>query len=189
MEPRQPAAAPPYLSAACLNRLAPHLVPMVRRGIVGQSRYARTLKAAIQAAAADGQARPVLISGEPGLEKDNIAALVHFGSSARQKLMVRLNCALLRPDGSDLFGSGGEAANLLDCLADGALLLDQIDRADPALRPALVELARTGRWSPVGHGAEPRHFGGRVFFTSERSAADLDSICQQIRVPPLRVRR
>jgi len=189
MEPRQPAAAPPYLSAACLNRLAPHLVPMVRRGIVGQSRYARTLKAAIQAAAADGQARPVLISGEPGLEKDNIAALVHFGSSARQKLMVRLNCALLRPDGSDLFGSGGEAANLLDCLADGALLLDQIDRADAALRPALVELARTGRWSPVGHGAEPRHFGGRVFFTSERSVAELDSICQQIRVPPLRVRR
>ena len=62
METRQPAAAP-YLSAACLQRLAPHLVPMVRRGIVGKSRYAKTLNGAIQAAAADGQARPVLISG------------------------------------------------------------------------------------------------------------------------------
>ncbi|MFO0138346.1 MAG: sigma 54-interacting transcriptional regulator [Cyanobacteriota bacterium] len=204
METRQPAAAPNF-SAACLHRLAPHLVPMVRRGIVGQSRYAKTLMAAIQAAAAPGQAGPVLISGEPGLEKDNIAALVHFGSPARHKLMVRLNCALLRPDGSDLFGSGsgsgsgggggsgGEAVNLLDCLAGGALLLDQIDRADPALRPALVELARTGNWSAVdgaaGEAAKPRHFEGRVFFTSERSVAELDSICQQIRVPPLRVRR
>ncbi|MFN7741582.1 MAG: sigma 54-interacting transcriptional regulator [Cyanobacteriota bacterium] len=207
METRQPAAAP-YLSAACLQRLAPHLVPMVRRGIVGKSRYAQNLNAAIQAAAAAGQARPVLISGEPGLEKDNIAALVHFGSPARHKLMVRLNCALLRPDGSDLFGSGGsgsgagggsggEAVNLLDCLAGGALLLDQIDRAEPALRPALVELARTGNWSAIGgaaseapgEAAKPRHFEGRVFFTSERSVAELDSICQQIRVPPLRVRR
>jgi len=187
MEPRQPVAAP-YLSAACLHRLTPYLVGKVRRGIVGQSRYAQTLKSSIQAAAADDQAQPVLISGEPGLEKDNIAALVHFGSPARQKLMVRLNCALLRPDGSDLFGTGGEAPCLLDCLDDGALLLDQIDRADPSLRPALVELARSGRWSPLGPPSE-RQFKGRVFFTSERSAADLDSICRQIRVPPLRVRR
>ena len=176
-------------TTSCLLRLAPFLLGRARRGIVGSSRYAQGLREAIRNAAADPEAGPVLISGEPGLEKDNIAALIHFGSSARQRLMVRLNCARLRPDGADLFAGAAGGASLLECLGDGGLLLDQIDRADPRLRPALLELARSGRWQPPGNDQPPRHFHGRVFFTTETVQKDVEQLGRLIRVPPLRVRR
>jgi polyferredoxin len=172
---------------ACLIKLAPFLVGRSRRGVVGSSRYAQALRRAIREAAADPEARPVLISGEPGLEKDNLAALIHFGSPERRQLLVRLNCALLRPDGGELFHATAEAPALLACLGEGALLLDQIDRADPALREVLLDLARTRRWRDP-QGVEHR-FAGRLFLTTETSLPAFDSACRLIRVPPLRVRR
>ncbi|MEY3543987.1 MAG: hypothetical protein RLZZ247_144, partial [Cyanobacteriota bacterium] len=84
-----------------LLRLAPLLVPQPRRGVVGSSRYARSLRDAVRLAALDLQRRPVLISGEPGLEKDNLAALIHYGSAQRQQWMLRLDGALLKADGSE----------------------------------------------------------------------------------------
>ena len=92
--------------AGCVLRLAPLLLPRARRGIVGSSRYARRLRDDIREASQDPERQPVLISGEPGLEKDNVAALIHFSSAERKQLMIRLNGALLRPDGADLFGRG-----------------------------------------------------------------------------------
>ena len=71
--------------AACLLRLAPYLQSRIRRGVVGSSRYAQNLRRAIREAADDPRLAPVLISGEPGLEKDNIAALIHFGSAVRRE--------------------------------------------------------------------------------------------------------
>lgn len=173
---------------AALLRLAPYLLGRVRRGVVGSSRYAQKLREAIRDAAADGSGGPVLISGEPGLEKDNIAALIHFGSAARKQLLVQLNAALLRPDGAELFAAGADGLTLLDCLGAGGLLLDQIDKADPQLRSALLELARSGRWVSPDDGRE-RFFPGRVFLTAEATAPDFDACCRHIRVPPLRVRR
>lgn len=63
-----------------------------------------------------------MIFGEPGLAKDTIASLIHFGSPARREAMVRLDCA--RPDGglSELFGRG-QKKGLLHWLQDGTLLL------------------------------------------------------------------
>jgi transcriptional regulator with AAA-type ATPase domain len=171
----------------CRRRLAPHLLNRIRRGVVGGGRYAQNLRRAIREAAEDPQGGPVLISGEPGLEKDNIAALIHFSSPARRQLMARLNCALLRPDGGELFEGDRQAPALLACLGEGALLLDQIDRADPALRPLLVELARHRTWTSPGDGAKHR-FAGRVFLTAETSQ-DLGAEVVSIKVPPLRVRR
>ena len=179
------AADPPQ--AACLLRLAPYLVGRSRRGVVGSSRYAQALRRAIREASADPGRRPVLISGEPGLEKDNLAALIHFGSPDRRQLLVRLNCATLRPDGAELFGASAAEPSLLACLGEGGLLLDQIDRADPALRDALRELVASGRWLD-GQGRE-QHFAGRVFLTTETAQPALDPLCRLIRVPPLRVRR
>ena len=83
-------------------RLAPYLLGRVRRGIVGSSRYAQGLRESIRAAAAAPARDPVLISGEPGLEKDNIAALIHYGSGARKAPLLRLNGALLRSDGAGM---------------------------------------------------------------------------------------
>ena len=177
---------------ACLLKLAPHLLGRSRRGVVGSSRYAERLRDAVRAAAADPQARPVLISGEPGLEKDNIAALIHFGSPRRRRLMARIDAAALGDDGAALFGSpsrDGEGS-LLACLGDGALLIDNLDRAHPALQPRLLELARSGLWRPLDTAAAAAHsFSGRLFFTTESALPAFDKVCTLIRVPPLRVRR
>ncbi|MFQ6538838.1 MULTISPECIES: 4Fe-4S binding protein [Aphanothece] len=178
-------------SQACLLKLAPHLVARSRRGIVGTSRYAQRLRDQIRAAAADPEARPVLISGEPGLEKDNIAALIHFGSPARRQLMVRVDGATLRADGGTLFGSASSdgEGSLLDCLQEGALLIDKLDQVSAVLQQQLLELASTGRWRSPGADGSWRQFHGRVFFTAECSLPRFDAACRLIRVPPLRVRR
>ena len=177
------------LEQRCLLRLAPHLLGRARRGIVGSSRYAVRLREQVRRAAADAAAGAVLISGEPGLEKDNIAALIHFGSPARRQLLARVNCALLRSDGDELFGLHGDGLSLLDCLGGGSLLLDQIDRAPPDLLPALLELARTGLWRSPDQPEQARRFAGRVFLTAEAAVPGCEGFVTQIRVPPLRVRR
>ncbi|MGB7565380.1 MAG: 4Fe-4S binding protein [Prochlorococcaceae cyanobacterium] len=172
-------------------RLAPYLVGRTRRGVVGSSRYAVALRESLRQAASDSTARAVLLSGEPGLEKDNLAALIHFGSAARKQLMVRLDGGLLRGDGVELFGSASSdgQGSLLMSLGAGALLIDKLDRVDPALLPALLELARSGQWRAPGEGSTERLFKGRVFFTTEAVMVAFDQVCTLIRVPPLRVRR
>jgi len=158
------------------QRLAPYLVLQARRGVVGSSRYARSLRNAIREAAADTDRRPVVIIGEPGLEKDNLAALIHFGSSNRRRPMVRIDAALLHADGSDLWGSSGNhESTLLDCIGDCTLLLDKLDKAPKTLESRLVELA-------LQH-------PGRVIITCESTLASLTKTSSVIRVPPLRVRR
>ncbi len=173
------------------RRLAPLLVGRARRGIVGDSRYARSLRESVRRAAHDRDATAVLIMGEPGLEKDNIAALIHFGSSARRQLMVRLDGARLRADGGDLFGAAGSdgAGALLTLLGEGSLLIDKLDLAPAELMAALLELAGSGRWRTPGAEGSPHQFAGRLFFTAERALPAFDRICTLIRVPPLRVRR
>ena len=165
---------------SALLKLAPLLVGQARRGVVGSSRYARALRDSIRQAAQDPTRRAVLISGEPGLEKDNLAALIHFGSADRKRLMVRLDGALLKADGSDLFGSASDppGTSLLALLGDGSLLIDQLERVPEPLKPRLLELVQGG------HG-----FQGRLFFTSETVSPGFERCCTLIRVPPLRVRR
>lgn len=143
--------------ADSLLRLAPYLVGRARRGIVGDSRYARSLREAVREASQDPDGGALLISGEPGLEKDNIAALIHFGSPSRRTLMVQLDGAVLRGDGAELFGSAGRGGegSLLEDPQVGALLIDKLDRVDPQLLPALLELAGSGRWQPPDPGAAP----------------------------------
>ena len=156
-------------ASADFQRLAPYILGRARRGVVGSSRYAQRLRTAVLDAARDAARRPVLISGEPGLEKDNLAALIHFGSGERRRLLLRLDTA-------DLQGSGRQ---LLDHLGENSLLVSGIDRMEPLLQQRLVALAR---------GQEPG-FQGRVLFTSESPVPCLDAIVIPIRVPPLRVRR
>jgi len=156
-------------SSAGLQRLAPFVLGRARRGVVGSSRYAQRLRAAVLEAARDPQRQPVLISGEPGLEKDNLAALVHYGSAERRRLLVRL-------DASDLQGS---SLNLLDELGSSTLLVSGMDRVDDGVQQRLIAMAR----------GEAPGFQGRVLFTSEAAIPALDGLVRSIRVPPLRVRR
>jgi len=146
----------------------PYVMGRARRGVVGSSRYAHRLRQALLEAAKDAEHRPLLIRGEPGLEKDNLAALVHYGSGRRRRLFVRL-------DAGDLQGNG---RLLLDDLRDSSLLVSGIDRLEPAVQQRLISMAR----------GESPQFTGRVLFTSETHLSCLDGIALLIRVPPLRVR-
>jgi len=155
------------------QRLAPYLVPQARRGVVGSSRYAKALREQLRLAANNKVEQPVLLMGEPGLEKDNLAALIHFSSAQRRLPLIRLDGALLRADGAELFGMGHPS--LLECLNGGTLLIDKFDKAPPALQTRLLELGDQHQ--------------GRLILTSETALPALDSSCFLIRVPPLRVRR
>jgi polyferredoxin len=104
--------------------------------------------------------------------------------------MLQLDGALLRPDGSELFGAASDDhPPLLQLLGDGALLIDKLDQVPAPLLPRLLQLARDGSWCPNGAPGELRRFGGRLFFTSEAAVPQVDRSCTLIRVPPLRVRR
>ncbi len=152
-----------------LERLAPYVLGRARRGVVGNSRYAKRLRSELLDAANDPEQRPILISGEPGLEKDNLAALVHFGSSSRRQLLVRFEAADLQ----------GQGRRLLDDLGEHSLLISGVDQLNTDLRDHLLAMAR----------GECESFQGRVLFTAESCLKSFDGITAQIRVPPLRVRR
>ncbi|MHC5828624.1 MAG: sigma 54-interacting transcriptional regulator, partial [Nostoc sp.] len=102
--------------------LRPYLVTKAQRGIVGTSRYAVRLREQIREAAADRKS--VDIFGEPGLEKDNIAALIHFGSPKRREPIIKVNCGILQTSGADLFGRAGGKPGLLEWLGEGTLVLN-----------------------------------------------------------------
>lgn len=174
--------------------LRPYLVPKVRRGVIGSSRYAVRFRTAITKASKDRE--PALIFGEPGLLKDNAAALIHFGGRDRKEPMIRIDCDTLQPNGADLFGRVGGKLGLLDWLGNGTLLLNNIQELPKPLWTPILQLIETGSYTPVlreGDISPPPHqSNARLIFTSERALPELERqahITHSIKVPPLRVRR
>jgi transcriptional regulator with AAA-type ATPase domain/NAD-dependent dihydropyrimidine dehydrogenase PreA subunit len=174
--------------------LRPYQVPKVRRGIVGISRYAVRLRQEIRKAAQDRKS--VLVFGEPGLGKDNVAALIHFGSRARHEPMIKINCDTLQASGAELFGRAGGKMGLIEWVGEGALLLNNIQELTPDLQTKLVALLETGEYTPVGREGEPppapRRCQAQLMMTSEKVLPSLERkglVSHIIRVPPLRVRK
>ena len=155
--------------SASLLLLSPYATGRPHRGVVGASRYAQRLRQDLINAAEDPNNRTLMIRGEPGLGKGNLAALVHFGSNRRRKLLVRLDATDLKT----------KADVLLDAIGENTLLVSSVDQLDPEQQQRLAAMA---------NGEHPG-FSGRVIFTSESCVPSLDAISQVIRVPPLRVRR
>ncbi|MFH7241474.1 MAG: sigma 54-interacting transcriptional regulator [Spirulina sp.] len=171
--------------------LRPYLVTRAQRGVVGRSRYADRLRSQIRAAAADRH--PVLIFGEPGLEKDNLAALVHYGSTQRRTPMIQVDCSQLQASGADLFGRMGGKPGLLATLGTGTLVLNNPGELGPDLRESLARLIQTGQYQPVSREGEAgpiQTSEARIILISEQAVADLDClVTHRIKVPPLRVRK
>ena len=155
--------------SASLLLLSPYATGRPHRGVVGASRYAQRLRQDLINAAEDPNNRTLMIRGEPGLGKNNLAALVHFGSNQRRKLLVRLDATDLKT----------KADVLLDAIGENTLLVSSVDQLDPEQQQRLAAMAK----------GEHPGFSGRVIFTSESCVPSLDAISQVIRVPPLRVRR
>ncbi len=182
--------------------LRPYLVNQVQRGIVGTSRYAVRLRQEIKQAC--GDRRSVLIFGEPGLEKDNIAALIHFGSIWRQSALVKVDCNLLQSTGVELFGREGGKPGLLEWVGEGTLVLNNLEMLPESLQPALVTLLETQTYQPVrrfssdaaastGDAAgQTRVCGAKIIMVAEKMRACLERqslLGHTVKVPPLRVRK
>lgn len=173
--------------------LRPYLVPKVKRGIVGTSRYATRLRQEIKKASSDRGS--VLIFGEPGLEKDNSAALIHFGSSDRKEPLIKVNCNTIQTNGAELFGRVGKPG-LLDWIGRGTLMLNNLEDISPEFEEKLVQLLKTGQFTPIAREGEPepkpRSYEARLIMTSEKVLPQLEKcklITHVIKVPPLRVRK
>ncbi len=172
--------------------LRPHLVPQAKRGIIGNSRYAIKLRQQIRTAANDDLS--VLISGEPGLEKDNIAALIHFGSASRQQPIITLKSALITANGAELFGRIGGKPGLLEWLGEGTLILNDVQQLPSELIPQIEKLLTTGTYSPIVRSAQistlDRVSNVRLILISESIQPVLAKVSKhQIKVPGLRVRK
>ncbi|QUY44593.1 sigma 54-interacting transcriptional regulator [Acaryochloris marina] len=169
--------------------LRPYLVPKANRGIVGSSRYAKRLREQLKEAARTRDS--VIIFGEPGLEKDNAAALVHFGSNQRREPMVKINCNTLQISGASLFGRVGGKPGLLEAVGEGTVLLNNIQELPPALCPQIRRLLETQTYVPVqrdGNAVKPRTSNARLILTAEKVQPELDGvISHRVKMPPLRV--
>ncbi len=172
--------------------LRPYIVPKARRGVVGNSRYAVRLRQQIKRASGDRGS--VLIFGEPGLEKDNLAALIHFGSDRRREPMIQVNSRLLQASGSELFGRAGGKPGLIEWVGEGTLVLNNIQELPEELFPLVVQLFETGSYTPVTREGEPpaspRPCSAKVIAISETAQSNVERLVEHfIKVPPLRVRK
>lgn len=176
--------------------LRPYLVTKAKRGIVGKSRYATRLRQDIKKASIDR--KPALIFGEPGLEKDNIAALIHYGSSDRRQPIIKVDCGRLQATGVELFGrSNGQnhyKPGLLHWLGNGTLLLNNIQELPSELLPKIAHLIQTNTYSPIPRSSEEsttvQSSSARIIMVGEKHQPKLEKwVKHSIKVPPLRVRK
>ncbi|WP_319422405.1 sigma 54-interacting transcriptional regulator [Pleurocapsa sp. FMAR1] len=172
--------------------LRPYLVSKAKRGIIGKSRYATRLRSQIKEAAQTRDS--VLIFGEPGLEKDNTAALIHFGSAARRQPIIKVDCAKLQTSGAELFGRSGGKPGLIASLDRGTLVLNNIHLLPTELIDAIAALIKDNQYTPVmrpgGNVPQVQSSQARIILISEQTVQAIDSVVANlIKVPPLRVRK
>ena len=181
--------------------LRPYLVNKAKRGIIGKSRYAVRLRQQIKKAAEDRKS--ALIFGEPGLEKDNIAALIHYGSAYRREPVIKVDCSTVQASGAELFGRAGGKPGLIEALGQGTLILNNIQELPPELMPTLANLLETGTYTPVRSqesGVRSQELESstqnslvsmaHIIMISEKALPEIEHrVGHLIKVPPLRVRK
>ena len=172
--------------------LRPYLVSKAKRGVIGKSRYATRLRSQIKQASETRES--VLLFGEPGLEKDNLASLIHFGSAYRRQPIIKVDCSKLQTSGADLFGRSGGKPGLIASLGEGTLVLNNIHLLPRELIEATATLIKTNKYTPVTRPGDevtkPQTSQARIIAISEQTMPAIDSVFGNlIKVPPLRVRK
>ncbi|HAX74364.1 MAG TPA: AAA family ATPase [Cyanobacteria bacterium UBA11372] len=172
--------------------LRPYLVTKAKRGVIGKSRYAMRLRQQIKEASSGR--KPVLIFGEPGLEKDNLAALIHFNSAQRREPIIKIDCSTLQVSGSELFGRANGKAGLLEWIGTGTIILNNIHELPKELIPQVAKLLETGTYTPVTRNeeeqAQPISCVARIVAIAEKHLPTIErQFGHLIKVPPLRVRK
>ncbi|GAB4527780.1 MAG: sigma 54-interacting transcriptional regulator [Pleurocapsa sp.] len=172
--------------------LRPYLVSKAKRGVIGKSRYAVRLRSQIKQAAETKDS--VLIFGEPGLEKDNLSALIHFGSFNRREPIIKVDCSKIQASGAELFSRSGGKLGLIEAVGDGTLILNNIHQLPSELLPAIATLITTNKYNSVNRpgndAVEEKTSHARIIIISEKTLPSIDSVVKNlIKVPPLRVRK
>ena len=167
--------------------LRPYLVSKAKRGVIGKSRYAVRLRSQIKLASENRGA--VLIFGEPGLEKDNLAALIHFSSAYRRQPIIKIDCSKLQTSGAELFGRSGGKPGIIEALDEGTLILNNIQQLPTELLPAIASLIKTNKYTPIirpGNSlSSEKTSKARIILISEQTLPAIDClITNLIKVPP-----
>jgi len=130
---------------------------------------------------------PVLLVGETGTGKGQVARTLHFEGERRSKAFVAVNCASL-PETlleSELFGHTRGAftgatsshAGLFAEADGGTLLLDEIGEMTPSLQAKLLHVLETGTIRPVGATRE-RASDARIVAATHRDLRELVRVGQ-----------
>ena len=150
---------------------------------------------------------PVLIEGERGVGKADVAWAIHRLSARRSGPHVRLDCAALPPDllETELFGreevpaaaGDGSRVGKLEAAHTGTLLLEEVREVPAPLQLRLVQVLKGGEFFRAG-GRGLTSADVRLLVTSRTPAATDRPILEELRdelgvfrilVPPLRERR
>ncbi|HEU4951192.1 MAG TPA: sigma-54 dependent transcriptional regulator [Holophagaceae bacterium] len=174
---------------------------------LGMSAAIRALEAECRRAAeAEGA---VLLLGETGTGKSELARWIHRHGPRAAEPLVELNCAGFRPEflESELFGyekgaftgAAGPKPGLLEVANRGMVFLDELGDMDLAIQPKLLKVLEERRFRRLG-GLSDRSVDVRLIAATHQ---DLESLVQEkrfradlfyrvsalpIRVPPLRQR-
>ncbi|HYN20631.1 MAG TPA: sigma 54-interacting transcriptional regulator [Thermoanaerobaculia bacterium] len=179
-----------------------------RYDLIGDGAAVVELRAAIRRAAA--LAAPVLLRGETGTGKELVARAIHQASPRRSGPYLTLNLGAVPVSlaASELFGAARGSFTGADRRREGyferadggTLFLDEVGEASPEVQALLLRTLENGEIQPVGADA-PRRVDVRVVAATD---ADLERLVadgrfrapllhrlqgDQIRLPPLRVRR
>lgn len=175
-----------------------YIVASPTRGVVGQSRFAQALRKRIVEAARDPARFPVLIFGEVGLGKSNLASLIHYGSPRRGEPLIRVDCSRLDESASELFGRGKREGLLNIMEGKGTVILENVHKAPPQALPLLRRALAMANLSidedeSIGEdGSAPIPPAGfqfpRLVLTAATRVPLLDGVARTIKVAPLRVR-
>lgn len=103
---------------------------------------------------------PVLIRGDNGTGKENIAHLLHQGSARKGQPLLALNCAAISPHlvESELFGhekgafTGAVARRMgaFEAARDGTIFLDEIGDMPMEMQTKLLRVLQDGQFTRVG---------------------------------------
>ena len=109
---------------------------------------------------------PVLILGESGVGKENVAMLLHKYHARSEKQMLNINCAALPNEllESELFGYEAGAftgatrskPGMFELANKGTLLLDEIGEMSPQMQAKLLHVLQDGSFCRLGARAASR---------------------------------
>lgn len=181
--------------------------PEVFAGIITQDKGMRSVFQYLESVAASSQ--PVLITGESGVGKEQIAHSIHQ-LSGRPGPLVCVNVAGLDDSvfADTLFGhkkgafTGADKARagMVEQAAEGTLFLDEIGDLSPASQVKLLRLLQEGEYYPLGSD-RPKRIRARVLVATHHNLERKQQAGEfrkdlyyrlrihQVEIPPLRRRK